>query len=167
MPSTYQTLLSFNHKHCSHTDCQSIYISTVLYAASLLAVKTTLLTQYYRLFSVQSVRFTYIAVMVLVIGWSVAQVFVAVFACVPVAAFWDDRVAAGAATCIPRLTQRYVNAAGNIATEVMVIALPLPAIGGLNLPRAQRLMLMGIFSLGFTYVHLHSLKQIKTDHTPT
>src|SRR5688572_24691937 len=124
----------------------------ILYTSALLSVKTTLLTQYFRLFSVQTLRSLYLAAFVLVVCWSLSQILLAAFACVPVSAFWDSSV--DGARCLPPLPLLYANAAGNIATEVAVLALPLPVLGALNLPRSQRFMLIGIFSLGFLYVTL-------------
>jgi hypothetical protein len=144
-------------KHMSSLDDEevffykrSFYASIILYTTALLAVKTTLLTQYYRLFSVQSMRSLYLTAFVLVVTWSVSQVFLAAFACMPVSAFWDTT--ASGAKCLPTLPLLYSNAAGNIATEVAVLALPLPVLGSLNLPRSQRMMLIGVFSLGFVTV---------------
>ncbi|KAK7966251.1 uncharacterized protein PG986_000528 [Apiospora aurea] len=44
---------------------------------------------------------------------------------------------------------RYIAAAGNILADILILLLPLPIIKGLNLPRAQKLALGGIFCLGF------------------
>jgi hypothetical protein len=92
-------------------------------------------------------RRLYFAAFVVVVTWSTSQVFLAAFACMPVSAFWDST--ASDAKCLPTLPLLYSNAAGNIATEVAVLALPLPVLGALNLPRPQRMMLIGVFSLGF------------------
>lgn len=124
----------------------------VLYTSALLSVKTTLLTQYYRLFSVQAMRSVYLAAFILVVCWSVSQVLIAALACLPVSAFWDNSVTD--ARCLPAQPLLYTNAAGNIATELAVLALPLPVLGTLNLPLLQRIMLIGTFSLGFLYVDI-------------
>jgi hypothetical protein len=42
----------------------------------------------------------------------------------------------------------YTNVAGNIATDLIVIILPIPAIIKLNLPSRQKWYLVGIFILG-------------------
>ncbi|EAQ93100.1 hypothetical protein CHGG_01335 [Chaetomium globosum CBS 148.51] len=43
----------------------------------------------------------------------------------------------------------YINAAGNIITDIVIFVLPLPALCRLNLRRGQKLALLGVFSLGF------------------
>lgn len=106
----------------------------------------TFLFQYYRVLAVQHMRNVYIASMVVVGGWGLSQVLVGIFSCNPVAGFWDASLQA---TCIPNIPQWYINAAGNIITDVVVFALPLPAIWKLQLARPSKIMLMVIFSLGF------------------
>lgn len=46
----------------------------------------------------------------------------------------------------------YINAAGNIATDLAIFIMPLPALSKLQLGKKQKYMLLGIFSLGFLYV---------------
>lgn len=92
-------------------------------------------------------RLIYFAAMFIVGAWALSQTLLGIFACTPVAAFWDKTIPH--AKCIPNLPQFHINAAGNIITDVAVFALPLPAIWKLNLGRAQKAVLLAIFSLGF------------------
>lgn len=117
-----------------------------MYCAALLFLKMTFLFQYYRVLAVQRMRMVYLISMFVVGGWGLSQVFVGIFTCNPVAGFWDSSLGA---TCIPNIPQWYINAAGNIITDVVVFALPLPAIWGLQLAQPTKIMLMAIFSLGF------------------
>jgi hypothetical protein len=112
----------------------------------LLFIKLAFLFQYYRVLAVQNMRVVYIVAMVVVGGWALSQVLVGIFICTPVHGFWD---ATANAKCIPNIPQWYINAAGNIITDVAVFALPLPALWKLQMPKQQRHLLVGIFSLGF------------------
>jgi len=134
----------------SLTSDQDFYLSIVFYCAALFAIKMTFIIQYYRVLAVQHMRNVYIGAMVIVGGWGLSQLLVGIFICTPVAGFWDSSVGA---TCIPNIPQWYINAAGNIITDVAVFVLPLPALWKLNLARPQKLILMGIFCLGFLSVH--------------
>ena len=125
---------------------QLFYLSIVFYNASLLAVKITFLLQYHRVFTVRSMRRIFICALVLIGSWCLSQLLVAVFNCWPIAGFWDPTVKA---RCIPNLPFWYINAAGNIATDIAIFVLPLPVIGSLKLAKGQKLVLVGIFSLGF------------------
>lgn len=111
-----------------------------------MAIKMTFLLQYNRILAVQSMHRVIIAAMVIIGGWSISQIFVGIFVCTPVQGFWDMTVEA---KCIPNIPQWYINAAGNIITDVAIFVLPLPAIGKLNLAKPQKLLLLGIFCLGF------------------
>lgn len=115
----------------------------------------TFLLQYYRTFATNKrTRMILIIATVIVGGWSISQLGVQIFICVPVAAFWDINVKG---KCIPNIPQWYINAGGNILTDIMVLTLPLPIIGRLKLGRNQKYLLMGIFCLGFLYVSIPKL----------
>ncbi|KAH6843212.1 hypothetical protein B0I37DRAFT_418336 [Chaetomium sp. MPI-CAGE-AT-0009] len=125
---------------------RDFYVSIVMYCAALLFIKLTFLFQYYRALAVLKMRVVYIASIIVVGGWALSQVLVVIFICTPVSGFWDSSVES---TCIDNHTQWYVNAAGNIITDVVVFVLPLPAIWSLNLPKPSKIVLLVIFSLGF------------------
>lgn len=109
----------------------------------------TFLFQYYRVLAIQKMKKVYLGAMILVGGWSISQILVQTFVCTPIASFWDKSVNG---TCIPNYPQWYINAAGNIFTDLLVLLLPLPAIAKLKLAKGQKLVLVGIFCLGFLYV---------------
>ena len=118
---------------------------------ALLFIKTTLLAQYYRVFFTEKSRHVFFVVAFIVCGWSLSQVFVGIFLCYPIQGFWDKTIDA---RCIPTNAQWHINAAGNIATDVIVFVMPLPVIGQLNLPKTQKIILLFLFSLGFLSVFL-------------
>ncbi|XDG07072.1 hypothetical protein ABKA04_006687 [Annulohypoxylon sp. FPYF3050] len=91
-------------------------------------------------------RMTFIAAMIIIGCWSLSQIIVGIFICDPVDGFWEKSVNS---KCIPNYPQWYINAAGNIITDIVIFVLPLPVLRHLHMPRAQRLVLIGIFSLGF------------------
>ncbi|KAI1407041.1 hypothetical protein F5Y13DRAFT_142190 [Hypoxylon sp. FL1857] len=125
---------------------KGFYISITLYNTGLMFVKLAFLTQYCRVLSIKKMRTTFIAAMVIIGCWSLSQVIVGIFICDPVSGFWEQSTES---KCIPNLTQWYINAAGNIATDIAIFVLPLPVLVHLHLPSAQRLVLIGIFCLGF------------------
>ncbi len=68
--------------------------------------------------------------------------------------FWSSVLTFYAAEgkCIPRVTIE-VNAALNVATDILIVVLPLPGISNLNLPKTQKLAVMCIFGLAGLYVY--------------
>lgn len=144
-PSTSSSLITF----------QSFYVSIVLYCAGLFTIKMTFLFQYYRVFGVQNLRKIFIAAIVIVGAWGISQVLIGIFICTPIRGFWDATVRA---KCIPNYPQFYINAAGNIITDIAVLVMPFPLLKRLNLPKQQKLLLFGIFGLGFFTVAISVLR---------
>ncbi|KAF5026593.1 hypothetical protein F66182_1319 [Fusarium sp. NRRL 66182] len=129
---------------------QNFYITIVLYTSAVMFLKLTLLAGYYRVLAVQNSRKIYIAAIILVGGWSISQLDIAIFGCSPIRGFWDLSVKSH---CIKLKVMWYTNVAGNIVTDLIVLLLPIPAIVRLNLPTRQKWYLVGIFALGtFTVV---------------
>ncbi|TDZ44949.1 hypothetical protein CTRI78_v009212 [Colletotrichum trifolii] len=124
----------------------TFFVSIVFYNIALLSIKLSFLFQYYRIMAVPRMRRVYAVAIVVVGAWSTSQLLIAIFTCFPVEGFWDKTIQA---KCIPSQPQWYVNAAGNIVSDVAVFTLPLPIFWHLSLPRKQKMLLMGIFSLGF------------------
>ncbi|KAK3368697.1 putative integral membrane protein [Podospora didyma] len=134
---------------------RDFYVSIVFYCAALLAIKLSFLFQYYRVLAVQHMRLVYIGAIVIVGGWALSQLLVGIFICTPIEGFWDSTIPS---KCIPNIPQWYINAAGNIITDLAVFILPLPAIWKLNLVKPQKIMLLCIFSLGFFTVVISMIR---------
>ncbi len=107
----------------------------------------TFLFQYYRVVAqVRRFRIVYIVFMFLIGGWTISQIFIVVFSCVPVYKFWDPSVKG---TCSNNVAEQDLNAIGNIITDFLVLLLPLPVLLRLQLEKPQKIALVGIFCLGF------------------
>lgn len=132
-------------------------MTLLLYHAGLCAAKLTFLLQYYRIFAIAlpRMRIIYIAAIIIVGAWSFAQVLIALLICRPIQGLWDKTIEA---ECMPNAPQIYVNAGGNIITDVAIFLLPLPAIRHLTLQRRQKAVLLGIFSLGFFTVAISIIR---------
>lgn len=124
---------------------QDFYLSLLFYYLSLGLIKLTILLQYYPLVAVKS-RTLMIVIIAAICAWSVALVFITIFNCIPVSGFWKTNTPA---RCIPNLPLWYINAGGNILTDVIIFALPIPIVWKLKMPGAQRLSLIAVFGLGF------------------
>ncbi|KAH8170403.1 hypothetical protein LIA77_09184 [Sarocladium implicatum] len=126
---------------------RTFYVSIVFYNAALFAIKLTFLLGYWRIMAIQKMRKIFYICMTIVLGASFSQIFVQIWSCVPIEAFWDPVNHPG--RCIDNQTQWFSNAALNILTDLIVFILPLPVIGKLNLAKGQKYSLLGIFCLGF------------------
>ncbi|KAI0165385.1 hypothetical protein GGR52DRAFT_581989 [Hypoxylon sp. FL1284] len=123
------------------------YIMSITYNITLMLIKFTLFFQYYRLIQeVPHYRAFYLAVMALVTCWTVAQEFVLIFSCMPIPFFWDRSIPG---ECLDSDLIGWMNAVGNLVTDLIVLVLPIPVVWRLNLKRGRKWAVIGIFGLGF------------------
>lgn len=76
--------------------------------------------------------------------------------CVPVAKFWDHDLPGH---CLSFDAVWFFNASMNIATDVTLLLLPMPLLSALQLPRLQKIALMGVFAIGILYVMSDSFQK--------
>jgi hypothetical protein len=118
----------------------------VLYKAAVLFAKLSMLFLYLRIFSSRSFRIAAYAVMFICIGTAIGTIIPTIFACHPIEKAWIPTMAG---ECIWTPGIWYASSSINIATDVMIIALPIAQMRSLNLPKAQKIGLAVLFSLGF------------------
>ncbi|TGO90916.1 hypothetical protein BPOR_0046g00050 [Botrytis porri] len=123
-----------------------IMSSSVIYVACLGLSKFSLLLFYNRLSPVQWFRNAVHFLMFVVVGHSFALIFALIFLCKPLAMSWDYNIIDG--TCIDRTAIFIATAALNVATDVALLALVVPMIVDLQMPRIQKVGLIVIFLVG-------------------
>lgn len=65
--------------------------------------------------------------------------------CVPVVKFWDETVPG---FCFDKGALWFSNSGIHIFTDLLILIYPMPALKTLQLPKRQKLALMGVFALG-------------------
>ncbi|KAJ4315065.1 hypothetical protein N0V84_008578 [Fusarium piperis] len=106
----------------------------------------TFLLHYYRLMSASNMRNIYLGAIIIVALWGIFQTIMTFTDCIPLKASWDPRVGGW---CLPREAMWYMNGIVNIVSDFAILILPLPVIWNLQLPLSQKILLSGIFGLGF------------------
>jgi hypothetical protein len=96
-------------------------------------------------------RYVLYAIGIVVLGFWISSIFAIIFTCVPVEAAWDYSIRN--ARCIDILTYLYISAGFNVATDILLCFLPLPTIWNLKMPKAQRVIVCLLFSMGTLYVY--------------
>jgi hypothetical protein len=74
-------------------------------------------------------------------------VFGTIFNCYPVAAYWGATQGIKG-QCIDKSSITFLNASLNIITDFIVIIVPIPLLWNLQIPRKQKMILMGLFGVG-------------------
>ena len=135
-----------------------VVANNILWALTTKITKVSILLQYLRIFSSRTVRWLCYLLMFLTLpslGWAV---FGGTFLCRPVAKLWEPRIPGHCMSA-----QRYwLSAAGiNIIMDFFILALPMPAVTSLRLPRKQKFAVLLVFLLGF-FVSLVSIVRLVT-----
>jgi hypothetical protein len=126
-----------------------MWVSLLVYNIAVTFTKLMFFFQYYRIVQqIRKLKIIFSVIMVLVTIWSVSQIFITAFTCVPIQGLWDMSIPAVCNSLGPA-AQQYLSSGGNIVTDVIVLVLPLPVVWSLKLPKNQRMVLVGVFSLGF------------------
>ena len=125
---------------------QALYATELCYFPSIALTKLSILFFYARVFPLREFKRYLYAVGALVISWWIACQGTTIFECSPIHFSWTKTPSTG--HCIDFPKYFIGSAIPNIATDLVLLALPLPQIWKINLPSTQKLGLMGIFLLG-------------------
>ncbi|CEF79715.1 hypothetical protein SNK03_007548 [Fusarium graminearum] len=123
------------------------YLNSLCYASSIACSKIAILTLYWRLFRISSIRIPILVMLVMVVVWIILRTFMLTFRCVPVQSLWDYSI-----------TDKVCNLdsgeffLGTITThfimDIAILILPIIEVARLSLPTGQKLAITALFLLG-------------------
>ncbi|KAF1961286.1 hypothetical protein CC80DRAFT_464073 [Byssothecium circinans] len=153
----------FVHLNTVIWNLKYLYVSILAYCTSLTLTKMSILLQYRRIFSTKEARIPIYLVMALCVGCGLVSLFTCIFTCVPVDAFWDV-LKRPSAKCVHEHSFYLANAAMSIATDVLVVLLPIKGIWSLQIAKRQKIALILILTVGWvvcivSILRLHSIVQ--------
>lgn len=115
--------------------------------------KISILLLYLRIFAVFTwFRLIGRALIGIVTAYMIAAFFAAVFQCTPVEKAWNRSIAG---SCINIEKNWYANAGFSIATDAIILLLPIRPILSLKLPAGEKVAVLGVFILGALLVTLY------------
>ena len=124
---------------------KTFYASILVYNASLVTVKISILLMYRRIFVTPKMRWATLIGLIIICAWGISLVSSLAMICLPIQALWDHTVKGH---CMPFVPAFFAPACINMVTDFAIFLLPLPAIKKLNLPRRQKIILAFILCLG-------------------
>ncbi|EAW06601.1 putative integral membrane protein [Aspergillus clavatus NRRL 1] len=145
------------------------WVSIPIYQLSLVTTKASLLLQIKRVFSTPRMCFACWCMIGFLAVYG-AWVFISAWlTCIPVAKFWYPEIDG---YCLNKKALWFSNSGFHIFTDILILILPMPVLHNLQLPRRQKLALMGIFALGAfvlvtSILRLQSLLDISNSSDPT
>ncbi|PYH91758.1 PTH11-like integral membrane protein [Aspergillus ellipticus CBS 707.79] len=122
-----------------------LWAAIPFYNASLIFTKFSILFQYLRIFPDRRFRISCQIILGIVATYGTWAVISGFLNCVPVARFWNRKISG---YCLSFEAVWFFNASMNIATDTVLLLMPMPLLSQLQLPRMQKFALMGIFALG-------------------
>ncbi|KAL8951739.1 MAG: hypothetical protein Q9222_002318 [Ikaeria aurantiellina] len=117
----------------------------IIFATAISVTRLSLLVFYHRLFPVK--RFTIVATITgcVMVAWWIAFIFAIIFSCIPVASYWNKAIVGH---CLDEHTLSWGVTGTELATNMIMLILPIPWLWHLHLEWTKKLALIGIFMLG-------------------
>ncbi|CAG9993044.1 unnamed protein product [Clonostachys byssicola] len=144
---------------------KNLYAAALLYCLAIAFIKFTILAFYWKLFSIAA-RIPIIILAVSVGCWLVILLCLCAFGCRPISAQWDVTITD--ATCIQQKGIYLGGSLPNVLVDFVLVFMPLPYVWRLRAPVGQRLIIVGMFTLGLfvcivSAVRLSEVMAIKTN----
>lgn len=118
----------------------------ILWVLGLTFSKISILTLYMRVFALPSVKWIALGTMSVIIMWAIGTILAGFLICQPFAMNWDQTLDGH---CGNQVASFQGTGVINLLTDVVVLGLPMPYLYRLNMALYKRLVLIGVFSVGF------------------
>jgi hypothetical protein len=147
---------------------RAFWLVQMMYKISLQATKISLLLFYVRIFHhiAWFKKVSYATILFLLV-YLVATTIVSVLQCRPIEKAWFKPGSDYPGQCIELLDFFVFNGSVAVATDLIVLALPLPLVWGLQLPISQKLSLLPVFGIGIFIVTVSSMRLHALIATPS
>lgn len=122
-----------------------------MFALTVLFVKLSIICMVKRVFGPAGkwVHTTSYITMAVTIIWGIYAFIVGIFFCIPLGSVWDGNPSSSCGSAMVAITAVGVI---DIASELMIVALPLFLLGSLQMPLANKIGVYAVFGAGFMYV---------------
>ncbi|KAK5990810.1 Wortmanamides biosynthesis cluster C-like protein [Cladobotryum mycophilum] len=161
-------MLSVNHGFGRHIATLSkpeklqalklFYVAQIFYKLTINLTKTSILLLYLRIFVQKWFRICCYVLIGIVLTYMVASTAVSIWQCTPIRGAWDKSIKP---TCVDLTKNWYANAGFSIATDFLILLLPMQPIWTSKLPINQKRALIAVFLLGF-FVTITSILRATT-----
>ncbi|KAL2132730.1 hypothetical protein VTI74DRAFT_3440 [Chaetomium olivicolor] len=122
------------------------FMAQVTYKAAINLVKCSILLLYLRLFNiVRWFRYSCWTLLAAVGMYCTGSILVTIFQCRPMIRAFDKDTPG---TCIDTAKFWFANAGFSIATDLIILVLPMPLVWKLGVPIAQKIAVMAVFAIG-------------------
>lgn len=144
-------------------DLKALYASIILYNTCIAVYKTSILITYHRINNSKITGYFIYFALTFVLLYGVTGLLSEIWTCIPIALFWDMSLKGH---CVSRSTLYFANAGINIASDIMILVLPVLILKDVMMPIKQKLVIMGVLAFGGAAV-LSSVLRLKAIYTLT
>ncbi|KAI9157932.1 Satratoxin biosynthesis SC16 cluster protein [Paramyrothecium foliicola] len=135
----------------------------ILWAFSLSACKVSVLLLCMKIFALPTMIWAARITIIIIAAWATTTVLLSLLICRPLAFNWNQAIPGG--KCGNQVLSFTVTGIINLITDFIVLALPLPFLYNLQLPRYKKIVLLAVFSIGFltcviSGFRIHTLKSM-------
>ncbi|KAK4160185.1 integral membrane protein, partial [Cladorrhinum sp. PSN259] len=134
------------------------YVAQAFYKLAINLTKTSILLLYLRIFPFRWFQLTCHVLITLILLYMVGTTASSIWQCTPIPRAWDKSIPG---TCISITANWYANAGFSIATDVIILALPMYPIYASQLPTSQKFAVMVVFALGL-FTTITSILRMQT-----
>ncbi|KAK4041921.1 hypothetical protein C8A01DRAFT_34028 [Parachaetomium inaequale] len=141
---------------------QTEFATQLLSVLSLVFTKLSIVVFYRRIFRGKVFSIISSILLGVVAAWGVAFFFATLFECMPIPMVWKTLFGTPdhQAVCYNYLPMFWATAISNMIIDVVILALPMPFVWRLNMPRRQRaavsaIFLLGAFVVGISIARIH------------
>ncbi|XXG99648.1 hypothetical protein Hte_005989 [Hypoxylon texense] len=134
------------------------YVAQAFYKLTLNLTKASILLLYLRIFLQRWFRISCYVLLGIILSYMVATTAASIWQCTPIARAWDKSIDG---TCVSITANWYANSGFSVASDVLVLVLPMQPIFRSNLPTKQKWALMIVFALGI-FVTITSILRMQT-----
>ncbi|MCJ1286774.1 hypothetical protein MMC26_006120 [Xylographa opegraphella] len=131
---------------------QMIFAFELTYASTATAIKMSILLLLRRIFPASVTPVAWRAVWYFVVAWVLLWLVgcgcATIFQCLPVSFYWNQITGDTNGFCVNEYIFLAGNAALNIASDIMILVLPMPIVWRLHIKKSQKLAISSIFLLG-------------------
>ncbi|TDZ68423.1 Satratoxin biosynthesis SC1 cluster protein 4 [Colletotrichum trifolii] len=123
-----------------------LYAAEIVYVFVLLFAKLSLVAFYLGIFTVPRFRIAAWSLIGFLVVGQVVIGFLTIFSCHPIELFWDKNIHTGGCLDINQLA--YANSALAILQDLIILALPIAMLPGLQMDRSKKISVAAVFLLG-------------------
>jgi hypothetical protein len=125
----------------------SLFLVELLYSLSICFSKLAILAFYWRMFKTSNIRVPILVLAGMSIIWLVVRIFLTIFTCIPVQAFWDKTIK-DAKCSVDESGFFFGTVLTHCLMDVAILLLPIIPVTHLRLRSHKKAVVMALFAFG-------------------